>query len=109
MRKRKAREAELLLGAVPQNAVVAALDEGGRNMASTAFAEWLAGWQDAGRGDVAFLVGGADGLDRAVLDRADLVLSFGVMTWPHLLVRAMLVEQIYRAQDRKSTSLNSSH
>jgi 23S rRNA (pseudouridine1915-N3)-methyltransferase len=62
-----------------------------------AFAEKLGIWRDHAR-DVAFLIGGADGLDEAVRKRADLVLGLGAMTWPHLLVRGMLAEQIYRAQ-----------
>ena len=77
--------------------VVIALDERGRALSSVAFAERLARWRDGGR-DAAFVIGGAEGLAQPVLERADLTLSLGAMTWPHLLVRVLLAEQIYRAQ-----------
>lgn len=95
---RMAREADLLLGAVPQGAVVVALDERGRQLPSAAFAARIGAWRDAGTADIAFLVGGADGHAEAVRQRADLLLAFGPMTWPHLLVRGLLAEQLYRAQ-----------
>jgi len=63
-----------------------------------AFAEKLGRWRDDGIKDIVFVIGGADGLDGLVRKRADLVIEFGVQTWPHLLVRGMLAEQIYRAQ-----------
>jgi 23S rRNA (pseudouridine1915-N3)-methyltransferase len=94
----KEREATLLLAAVPRGATIVALDERGKSLPSTAFAERLAQWRDQGTADLAFLIGGADGLAATVRDRADLVLSLGPMTWPHLLVRGMLLEQLYRAQ-----------
>ncbi len=94
--ERKAREAELLLGTLPAGAVAVALDEGGKVLSSRAFAGRMGSWRDEGR-DVAFLIGGADGLDAQVPRRADLTLSLGPMTWPHLLVRVLLVEQLYRA------------
>ena len=92
-----AAEADLLTRAIPGGAIVCALDERGRVLSSPGFAERLAGWRDDGRSDAAFLVGGADGLDPGLRDRADLVLSFGAMVWPHLLARVMLTEQLYRA------------
>ncbi len=92
------REAELLLAAVPPGATVVALDERGTDTTSAAFAERLAGWRDAGIRDLAFLIGGADGHGEAVRNRAAVLLSFGRMTWPHLLARALLAEQLYRAQ-----------
>lgn len=91
-------EAALLLGAVPAGAVIVALDERGRDLPSAELATRLGAWRDQGRAEIAFLIGGADGLDETVRARADLLLAFGRATWPHLLVRAMLVEQIYRAQ-----------
>ncbi|HZH26587.1 MAG TPA: 23S rRNA (pseudouridine(1915)-N(3))-methyltransferase RlmH [Azospirillaceae bacterium] len=91
-------EGDLLLSAIPKGAKVVALDETGTHLTSEGFAARLRAWQDASVADVAFLIGGADGHDPAVRRRADLVLSLGTMTWPHLLVRALLVEQIYRAQ-----------
>lgn len=90
-------EAALLARAIPQGAFVVALDERGRTMTSPDFAAHLARARDAGRQDMAFLIGGADGLAPALRDRADLTLSFGQMVWPHMLVRAMLSEQLYRA------------
>jgi len=93
----KVREGELLLGAVPGGAHVVALDEKGRKLGSQAFAKRLGEWRDDGVRDVAFVIGGADGLDNAVLQRANLVLSLSDMTWPHMLVRGLLAEQLYRA------------
>ena len=93
----KAAEAEALTGTLPPGGVSVALDERGQALSSRAFADRLADWRDQGRSRVTFLIGGADGHADAVRDRADLILSFGPMTWPHLLVRVMLAEQIYRA------------
>lgn len=87
-----------LLAAVPDGATLVALDERGTALSSEALAARLGGWQDGGRNEVAFVIGGANGLDETVRKRAELVLTLGVMTWPHLLVRAMLLEQLYRAQ-----------
>jgi 23S rRNA (pseudouridine1915-N3)-methyltransferase len=91
------REGALLLGAIPDKAVVVALDRRGKVLDSEAFTQRLGRWRDEGS-DVAFLIGGADGHGEPLLEKASLVLSFGAMTWPHLLARAMLAEQIYRAQ-----------
>jgi 23S rRNA (pseudouridine1915-N3)-methyltransferase len=95
---RKRREAALLRAVIPGDAVIAALDERGKSLGSKAFAAQLGQWQDTGRRDVAFLIGGADGLDPELRAGADLVISLGPMTWPHLLARSMLVEQLYRAE-----------
>ena len=92
------REGELLLGAVPDKAVVVALDRRGKALDSEGFAQHLGRWRDDGVAELAFLIGGADGHGESLLKQASLVLSFGAMTWPHLLARAMLAEQIYRAQ-----------
>lgn len=92
-----AAEAELLLRAVPDGAATCALDERGRELSSPDFADLLGRWRDAGRPAAAFLIGGADGLDPAVREGADAVLSFGPMVWPHMMARAMLAEQLYRA------------
>jgi 23S rRNA (pseudouridine1915-N3)-methyltransferase len=94
----KEREAALLLAALPKGATSVALDEHGKTLASDAFAARLARWRNAGIADLAFLIGGAEGLAETVRQQADLVLSLGPMTWPHLLVRGMLLEQLYRAQ-----------
>lgn len=95
--KMKLREAELLLGAIPSGAMIIAMDERGKRLSSLTFAKKLGDWRDEGVRDVAFVIGGADGLDRAVLDKANLTLSLGEMTWPHMLVRGLLAEQLYRA------------
>jgi 23S rRNA (pseudouridine1915-N3)-methyltransferase len=92
-----AAEAELLLAKIPDGAVVVALDERGKLLTSPQFAQALGDWRDAGRRDCVCLIGGADGLDPALRDRADLVISFGKMVWPHMLARVMLAEQLYRA------------
>ena len=92
-----AAEIELLTRAIPQGALVVALDERGQMLTSPEFAQHLARWRDEGCGDAAFVIGGADGLAPALRDRADLLLSFGRMVWPHMLVRVMLAEQLYRA------------
>jgi 23S rRNA (pseudouridine1915-N3)-methyltransferase len=96
--ERKAREGQLLLAALPEDATVVALDERGKTLASRAFAEQLQRWQGAGAKTLAFVIGGADGLAQPVVQRAGLVLSLGAMTWPHLLARILLLEQLYRAQ-----------
>jgi 23S rRNA (pseudouridine1915-N3)-methyltransferase len=94
----RAREAALLRAAVPKGATLVALDERGADLASAAFAERLGRWRDQGVADLAFLIGGADGLDAALGGEAELVLALGRMTWPHLLARGLLLEQLYRAQ-----------
>jgi len=90
-------EAALLDRTIPKGAIVVALDERGEVMTSPDFSRHMGDWRDAGRGDVAFVIGGADGLDPELRARADLTLSFGKMVWPHMLARVMLVEQLYRA------------
>ena len=92
-----AAEAALLNRAIPDGAVIVALDERGKLMTSPQFADTLARFRDDGRSDLALLIGGADGLDPTLRARADLALSFGKMVWPHMLVRVMLSEQLYRA------------
>jgi 23S rRNA (pseudouridine1915-N3)-methyltransferase len=92
-----AAEAVLLDRAVPPAALRVVLDERGRMMSSPDFAQALAGWRDSGRQDEAFVIGGADGLAPDLRAGADVALSFGAMVWPHLLVRVMLAEQLYRA------------
>ena len=93
----KRREGTALLAALPPGAFAVALDLGGAAPGSDGLARLLERWLGLSR-PLCFLVGGADGLDRAVLDRADHLLSLGPMTWPHMLVRVMLAEQLYRAQ-----------
>lgn len=91
-------EAKLLQAAAPAGAPLVALDERGQALSSAAFAARLGEWRDAGVPEVVFAIGGAEGLDDSVRGAAGLVLSLGAMTWPHLLVRGLLAEQLYRAQ-----------
>ncbi len=92
-----AAEAVLLERALPAGAAVIALDERGKLMTSPEFADMLARFRDEGQSDLAFVIGGADGIDPALRGRADARLSFGKMVWPHMLARVMLSEQLYRA------------
>jgi 23S rRNA (pseudouridine1915-N3)-methyltransferase len=93
----KRREGEALLAALPSDAFAVALDRTGAAPDSLALAALLERWLGMGR-PVCFLIGGAEGLDAPVLRRADHVLSLGPMTWPHMLARVMLAEQLYRAR-----------
>jgi len=90
-------EAALLRRAIPDGAVICVLDERGRVETSPDFANRLGAWRDQGRGDVAFVIGGADGIAKEMRQDADHALSFGKMVWPHMLVRVMVAEQLYRA------------
>ncbi len=92
-----AGEAALLMRACPDSASRVVLDERGATPDSPGFARRLAAWRDDGVGDLAFFIGGADGLAPDLREGADFALSFGAMVWPHLLVRVMLAEQLYRA------------
>ncbi len=93
-----AAEGQLLLSALPPEASVAALEPTGKDLSSEDFAAWIERLQDEGVRDLAFVIGGADGLSPDVLARADRKLRLGAMIWPHLLVRVMLAEQLFRAQ-----------
>ena len=94
----KRAEGELLLSGIPKDAKIIALDEHGSTLSSREFAGQLHKWQNTGSDTIAFLIGGADGHGKNVLDQANLKLSFGRMTLPHFLMRVVLTEQIYRAQ-----------
>jgi 23S rRNA (pseudouridine1915-N3)-methyltransferase len=87
-------------GKAPQSCAatkIIALDEGGAQLSSSALATLLNGWKDGGAREVRFLIGAADGLTAQERESADQIIAFGAATWPHMLVRAMLVEQLYRA------------
>lgn len=91
------REGAAILAAVPANALLVALDLGGTAPTSEALAALTTRWEEAAR-PICFAIGGAEGVDGAVTARADHLLSLGPLTWPHLLVRALLAEQLFRAQ-----------
>ncbi len=93
----KRREASALLAALSPQDFVIALDQGGDAPDSAELARRLGGWMESGR-RLNFIIGGAEGLDVAVLARAEVLLSLGKLTWPHMLVRPLLAEQLYRAQ-----------
>ena len=94
--KRQDREGAILLDAIPAAGNLVALDENGQNLPSEKLAALMADWRDDGVNNTTFAIGGADGHARSVLDRATIKLSFGALTWPHMLVRVMLAEQLYR-------------
>ena len=91
------REAQALLDSLQPNAFVITLDEKGKDLTSMELSKRLSDWTAQGYNPISFLIGGARGHGVAVKERADFVLSIGKMTWPHMLVRAMLAEQLYRA------------
>ena len=90
-------EADLLARAVPSGALLVVMDERGKLLSSPDFSHQLGKWRDGGRQDVAFVIGGADGIAPDLRAKADFAISFGQMVWPHMMVRAMLAEQLYRA------------
>jgi len=95
--KRMIEESIALANVIPDNAAVVLLDPLGENLDSASFAAQLAKWRGNGRSAVVFLIGGADGLAPTLREKAELRVSFGSVTWPHQLVRVMLLEQLYRA------------
>jgi len=94
---RRDQEATKLARHLTGQSVVVALDKDGRDLTSEALAAQIGDWQVSSQADVAFVIGGPDGLGTAITARANLTLAFGRATWPHLLVRVMLAEQLYRA------------
>ena len=95
--ERMAREGDLILKNIPGAAYVIALDERGKALRSTDFSQLIQGQQDRGTAHLIFLIGGADGYAPKVTARANALLSLSLMTWPHMMVRLMLAEQLYRA------------
>ncbi|MGH6866947.1 MAG: 23S rRNA (pseudouridine(1915)-N(3))-methyltransferase RlmH [Methyloceanibacter sp.] len=95
---RCAAEADALLARVPTSHKIICLDRIGCQLTSETFAQALARHRDSGAAGIVFLIGGADGLGAAALDKADGILSFGPMTLPHSLARIVLAEQLYRAE-----------
>jgi len=94
--RRMLEESIALANIIPERAAIVLLDPRGETLDSNGFVKRLRGWNDGSR-DVAFVIGGPDGLAATLSESADLHLAFGALTWPHQLVRVMLLEQIYRA------------
>lgn len=94
---RIAEEATAIVSLIPEKSILIALDEGGQNIDSATLARHLGRWRDDSVPGTAFVIGGADGLSPELRRKAKLVLAFGKATWPHQIVRIMLLEQIYRA------------
>jgi 23S rRNA (pseudouridine1915-N3)-methyltransferase len=95
--KRKIEESIALANLIPGDSTAVLLDPRGDNLDSAAFATCLTKWRHANRAAVVFMIGGPDGLADTLAEKASLRLAFGTATWPHQLVRAMLLEQLYRA------------
>jgi len=94
---RISEEATAISAAIPAKSVMVALDERGDNIDSAAFARHLGRWRDEAIANTIFMIGGADGLSPDLRRKAKLKLAFGSATWPHQMVRVMLLEQVYRA------------
>jgi 23S rRNA (pseudouridine1915-N3)-methyltransferase len=94
---RMSEEATAIAAAIPEKSVLIALDERGKSMESSAFARRLGQWRDEQAANIVFVIGGADGLSPELRGKADMTIAFGAATWPHQMVRVMLLEQIYRA------------
>jgi 23S rRNA (pseudouridine1915-N3)-methyltransferase len=94
----KHREARLLNANIPKGAVRIAFDENGKDLTSREFANTIGQWRDQSTRDAGFIIGGAGGLDANLLKKCDLIMCLGKQTWPHMLVRSLVVEQLYRAQ-----------
>ena len=95
--KKRSENALIADALARRNGPLIVLDEAGESLTSRAFTDQLQGWIERGDSDVTFVIGGADGLDDKIRARADMVLSFGPMTWPHMLARVLLCEQIWRS------------
>jgi 23S rRNA (pseudouridine1915-N3)-methyltransferase len=95
--RRRTEESIAIANIIPEQAVVAVLDERGDNLDSAGLAELLRKWREQNRAAACFVIGGADGLAQALRARATHRVAFGAATWPHQLVRIMLLEQLYRA------------
>ena len=95
--RRIEEEAAAILALIPEPSVLVALDEQGKNVDSAMFARHLGRWRDESVASAIFVIGGADGLSPELRRKAQLSIAFGAATWPHQIVRVMLLEQIYRA------------
>lgn len=101
---RKSEEATVIVSKLPDAGYLVVLDERGKSVSSSDFASLIEKHRDAGSKSMSFVIGGADGLDKSLRTKADMVLSFSQLTWPHQIVRLLLAEQLYRA-----TTILSSH
>jgi 23S rRNA (pseudouridine1915-N3)-methyltransferase len=95
--RRMLEESIAIANVIPERAITVILDERGDALSSATFAGRLQEWRGENRPAVVFVIGGPDGLAPALRDKADLAIAFGAMTWPHQLVRVLLLEQLYRA------------
>ncbi|MGD9924881.1 MAG: 23S rRNA (pseudouridine(1915)-N(3))-methyltransferase RlmH [Pseudorhodoplanes sp.] len=95
--RRKLEESIALANVIPEGAALVLLDERGEGLGSAAFADQIGRWRDAGQEFAVFVIGGADGLSDTLREKVRMTLGFGQATWPHQLVRIMLLEQLYRA------------
>lgn len=95
--KKSIQETQAITGKIPPGAIVICLDSRGKSESSEKLAKRIAFWRDEGVRDIAIVIGGADGIDGSLIDNSDLVLSFGAVTWPHLLMRVLVAEQLYRS------------
>jgi 23S rRNA (pseudouridine1915-N3)-methyltransferase len=98
--RRKNEESIALANLLPERAALVVLDEQGESLGTAAFADLLRRWRDDGRAACVFFIGGPDGIATGLREKADIHLAFGALTWPHQLVRIMLLEQLYRAATR---------
>lgn len=99
---RKDEEARALLGSLSGNNRLVVLDEHGKSLSSVDFSKKIENWKDEGVSDITFVIGGPDGHGHELLQRADLKIAFGAMTWPHQIARILLAEQVYRAMTIQS-------
>lgn len=97
-RVKQREEHEKLVASLSNSAFVIAMDERGKSLPSMKFADKVKDLQNQGQSHIQFVIGGADGLSDEIRSRANLLLSFGEQTWPHMLARVMLLEQVYRCQ-----------
>ena len=97
-KKQRLNETKKLLSYVPEGSLIVILDESGKLLTSRALSGWITNQADDGAKDISFLIGGSRGLDLSAISSPSLVISLGRVTWPHLMIRGMIAEQLYRAQ-----------
>lgn len=97
-KKQRLNETKKLLSSAPKGSLIVILDEAGKLITSRALSDWINNQIDIGAKDVSFLIGGSHGLDLSAISSPNLTISLGRVTWPHLMIRGMIAEQLYRAQ-----------